>query len=312
MKIACIGNAVFDFTVRGEEFIVEGVRNSFDNASYNPGGPASNAAYVLAKFGNLVDFYGQVGNDVNGRYVREEMEKSKVNINHLHLSDYVMTPFSFVIISEKKESRTINSVRSKNDFVGAKIHNVKFDSDYDIILTDGKYSQDTIDLINKNSKAITIIDAGRVNDDVIKVCENINYIICSEDFANGVTSETLDGSYEKDIIVYKKIQQRFPNAIGIAITVGARGYICEKNGEIVNCSSYNSGLKAIDTNCAGDIFHGAFTHAIANGYSYCESLEFANVTASLSTTKTGGRDSCPELYEVENILKGYQKKYIIR
>ena len=35
---------------------------------------------------------------------------------------------------------------------------------------------------------------------------------------------------------------------------------------------------------------------------YYDSLKFANITASLSTTKHGGRKSCPELQEVEDIM----------
>ena len=38
------------------------------------------------------------------------------------------------------------------------------------------------------------------------------------------------------------------------------------------------------------------------GYTYHESLEFANVTATLSTAKVGGRDSCPDLETVENAM----------
>ena len=312
MRIACIGNAAYDCVVSNDNFIEEGVRNSFYDVVFSAGGPASNAASVLARFGNEVDFYGRVGSDENGKYVLNQMQKEKINIKHLHLSDKVMTPFSFVIINRKKSTRTICSLRSKADYESPCIKNVRYEKGYDFILTDGKYAKESIKLIDKNPKAISIIDAGRANKDVIEVCKHVDFIICSEDFANAVTLMEINDDYSNNATIYEKLKEKFPNAKGIAITVGKNGYICEEDSEIVNYSSYDSGLSAIDTNCAGDIFHGAFTHALANGYSYRESLSFANVTASLSTTKQGGRDSCPDLETVEDIIRQGGNKLVKR
>lgn len=300
-KIACFGNLTFDTTVYGDKFIVEDERNSFDYSTTTPGGPASNAASVIAKFGNPVDFYGRVGNDVYGSFVKNKLEGENIDISYLKESDSVSTPFSFIIINTSNGTRTINTIRSKTDYVNPKIENFEYETDYDFILVDGKYPQDSIELIENNPNAISIIDAGRVNDGIIDVCKRVNFIICSQNFAEGITGGKLDDNDENNANIYRGLQAQFPNA-AIAITVGKRGYICEKDSEVVTFPAYKPELPVIDTNAAGDIFHGAFTYALANGYDYYQSLEFANVTASLSTTKTGGRYSCPTLQEVEDVL----------
>lgn len=301
MKIACFGNLTFDNTVYCDEFIVEDERNSFDYLTMTPGGPSSNAASVIAKFGNQVDFYGRIGNDAYGSFVRDMLKDENININYLKESDSISTPFSFIIINTTDSTRTINTIRSKADYNNPKIEDFSYETDYDFILVDGKYPQDSVELIKNNPNAISIIDAGRVNDGVIEVCKNVNFIICSASFADGVTKSKLSDDSENNTRIFRQMQEIFPNAT-IAITVGKNGYICEKDSEVVTIPAYEPELPVIDTNAAGDIFHGAFTYAIANGYDYYQSLEFANVTASLSTTKSGGRYSCPELFEVENIL----------
>lgn len=297
MKIACIGNATFDMTVSGNKFIKEGVRNSYTNATFTAGGPASNAASVLGKYGSNVDFYGQIGNDTNGNFVYEEMLKENINLKHLNITNNSLTPFSFIINNTTNSTRTICSVRSEIDYLKSNIESIEYDNDYDYILTDGKYVDNTKELFGKNPKAIKIIDAGRVNKGVIELCHKVDYIICSEDFASEVTSVDIESGLN-DEIGYLKLKEIFTKAKGIVITVGKRGYICEKDNQVITKPAYDSGMKAIDTNAAGDIFHGAFTYAISNGYDYYESLEFANITASLSTTKVGGRKSIPELEEV--------------
>ena len=314
MKIACIGNAVYDCTVSGDGFISEGIRNTYTNANFNAGGPAFNAASVIKRFGGDVDFYGRVGNDEFGKYIVNTLINEKINISNIQISNNIQTPFSFVIINKLNSSRTISVIRSPEDLLGAKIDIKSFRNDYDYILTDGKYAEDSINLINNNPNAISIIDAGRVNKDVINVCKNVDYIICSEDFANGVTKEKINNDYLNNKNIFLKLKSKFPKSKGIVITIGKNGYIFEKNDNVLIKEAYNSGKPSVDTNCAGDIFHGAFTYAISNGYDFFDSLEFANITASLSTTRVGGRDSCPNLYEVKEILNKKDeiliKKYV--
>ena len=307
MRIACIGNAVYDYTVSSDKFLMEGVKTSFYNPVFSAGGPASTAASVIAKFGNEVDFYGKIGNDVQGKFVYNKMLSEGIDLRHLVVSNQATTPFSFVMLNTSNSTRTIATVRDKDDFNNPTIGIDDFETDYDYILTDGKYIEDTIMLIKENPQARTIIDAGRVNDGVLKLCSIVDYIICSQDFAEEVTNMIISDNYRDIVMVFNKMETIFPYAKEITITIGSRGYICKENDEVVVKPAYQSGLPVVDTNCAGDIYHGAFTYAIANGYEYHDALEFANTTASLSTAKTGGRDSVPELIDVENALQRQNK-----
>lgn len=306
MKIACIGNITYDLTVSGDTFLTEGTRCSFSDSNITVGGPASNAASVLSKFNvkgeNIIDFYGQIGNDENGKFICKELQKEHIGMKHLNISENYMTPFSFIVINRSTNTRTICSLRTKKDYDNPMIDNIIYENDYDYILTDGKYVENTIQLIKRNPQAITIIDAGRVNDGILKLCQIVDYIICSEDFASEVTGINMDDG-KNDLAVHERLKQVFKNAKGITITVGARGYICEDENTSKINEAFETEQNVIDTNAAGDIFHGAFTHALASQYDYQDSLKFANITASLSTTKIGGRNSCPELGEVNSFFE---------
>ena len=153
-KIACIGNAVYDITVSSNKPLVEGVRNSFSGAGFTAGGPASNAASVIARYGSPVDFYGRVGKDLNGQFVYNKMQSENINSEHLYVSDDVMTPFSFVILNTSADTRTICTVRYEIDYGTPKIGNVQYGTEYDYILTDGKYVEETIELNGETTKVI--------------------------------------------------------------------------------------------------------------------------------------------------------------
>ena len=307
MKIGIMGNITFDYNVSKKGFIREDRRSNFKGATISPGGPASNAAYLLAHYGNHVDIYGELGNDIFGNYIYNQMEKENINLSHVSINDNKTTPFSFIINNETHNTRTICTTRDPKDYDKATIKNITYEKDYDYILIDGKYYEESIRLLENNPSATSIIDAGRVSREMLMLCNFVDIIICSEDFANEVVERDIGNNETENIEIYKDLKSYFPYTNELVITIGDKGYICEKDGEVVIMPAYKSEYKTIDTTGAGDIFHGAFTHALANNYSFHESLEFANITASLSTTKKGGRYSIPELNEVEEIIKTKQK-----
>lgn len=52
-------------------------------------------------------------------------------------------------------------------------------------------------------------------------------------------------------------------------------------------------VKAVDTNAAGDVFHGAFALALAEGQNETQAIQFASAAAALKCTVRGGRLGAP-------------------
>ena len=61
-------------------------------------------------------------------------------------------------------------------------------------------------------------------------------------------------------------------------------------------------VPAVDTLGAGDVFHGAFTLAIAENQGLPEALKFASAAAALKCTRFGGAFAAPQRAEVEELL----------
>ena len=95
--------------------------------------------------------------------------------------------------------------------------------------------------------------------------------------------------------IYTKLQNKYPNS-NLTITLEEHGCLYTSGNEI----KIMPGLKLtpVDTTGAGDIFHGAFTYGLANGFDMDKIVTFANIAAGLSVTKMGSRLSIPSLSEV--------------
>jgi sulfofructose kinase len=63
-------------------------------------------------------------------------------------------------------------------------------------------------------------------------------------------------------------------------------------------------VDAVDTLAAGDVFHGAFALALAEGLREDDSLRFAAAAAAVKCTRLGGGSGAPNRSEVEALLSG--------
>lgn len=297
MKILCIGHLTYDTTISMDEYPVENEKYRLTKKVECGGGPASNAAYLLGKWGMNTYFAGVAGNDIQGKRAKKEFDSVKVNTNYLELNDEVETDSSYIIANDNNGSRTILSVSSNR-----KEHplSLNIEDKYDVIEFDGDELEAALKVIKKNPNAIKIIDAGNLRESTKKLSYLMDYLVCSHDFAEDVTNKKMDYKKIDTIIdIYKDLKKEFKN--NIIITLESFGTFTEIDGEYKIIPSIKA--KSIDSTGAGDIFHGAFTYFIANGFSLEASILLSNITGALSVEKLGSRYSVPELQEVINKYK---------
>ncbi|MBQ7141023.1 MAG: carbohydrate kinase family protein [Bacilli bacterium] len=298
-KILCIGNVAYDITFPMRKYPEENTKNRINKKIECGGGPASNAAYLLGKWNQDVYFAGIVGNDIYGNKIKDEFKTQKVNIDYMETSNKIDTTLSIVVVGQDKDSRTTFANRNPKLKMEAKMLDIK----PDVILIDGQEFELSMNMIKENKEAISIIDAGRNTPEVIELCKNVNYIACSKKFAESVTNIKIDFKNTDTFTqVFEKLMELFPNKKYV-ITLEEKGSIFLDDDDYIKyMPTYRMNVK--DTTGAGDIFHGAFTYGIANGYSLENSVKLGNIAGALSTTKIGSRNSVPTLKQV---MEYYEK-----
>jgi len=90
----------------------------------------------------------------------------------------------------------------------------------------------------------------------------------------------------------------------VCATDGADGCYTLKNGQLMHIKAPK--VEAKDTLGAGDVWHGAFALALAQGRPEEEACQFANITAALKCTKIGVAKGMPDRSTVEKMMNGTQ------
>lgn len=301
MTILSIGKASYDITCPIDDYPVEGTKYLLNEKLEASGGTAANVAYLLGKWGETSYFAGVIGSDDYGNKIKKELEQVTVKTELMEVSYDVGTPVSVILVNKKANTRT------RFDIVSDTQPNLK-KYDYtikpDVIFSDGKEYSATINALNKFPSAISIVDAGRVNRDLLELCKFVKYIVCSKGFAETVSGLKIDYNNSASLVnVYKKLKDKYPNN-EIVVTLENMGAMYTVNGEI----RVMPGIKAniADPSGAGDIFHGAFAYCIANNFDIEKAITYSNITAGLSLGKIGGSSSIPMLKEV---ISYYNQKF---
>lgn len=293
-KILCIGHSSYDITIPLERFPMENKKYRIDTVIECGGGPANNAACLLSKWKMNTYYAGVIGNDTYGKIIIKEFKEAKVNIKYLEINKKSETSISYILVNSANGSRTLFNYAKGTNQMKAKTINMK----PNVILVDGHNYETAMNTIDANPNAITIMDAGRYQEDSIELCKKVNYLVCSKNFAEDFTDIKIDITDQQDLIeLYDMFSQTFNN--NIIVTLEEKGCMYKKDDNVIIVPSIEVNSK--DTTGAGDIFHGAFTYGITNNFDLEKTLKIANIAGALSTTKIGSKNSLPDLNEVMKV-----------
>jgi len=82
--------------------------------------------------------------------------------------------------------------------------------------------------------------------------------------------------------------------------VGRDGVLAQAGGELRHYPGFE--VPVVDTLGAGDVWHGAFALALAEGCDETAAVRFASAAAALKVQRKGGRSGAPMRAELDSFL----------
>lgn len=256
-----------------------------------PGGKGANQAVAASKLGAESCMIGCVGEDSNGEFAVENLQRMNVDTNCIEIIKGVPTGVANIVVAEHDNSIIV--ISGANYEITRKTID-KFKDvilSADIVLLQLEIPLDTVeytaDLCSKNKVNVLLNPAPAV-ELPSSLINNVSYITPNE--------------HELKIILGKQndtdeIIKKYPNKI--IVTMGSKGVKYYDGSEMKIVPSYD--VEVVDTTGAGDTFCGGFAAALVRGDSLEESIKFANKAASISITKLGAQSGMPTLEEINNM-----------
>lgn len=311
LDVVAIGELLIDFTENG----LSGQNNPIFEA--NPGGAPCNVLAMLHRFGHNVSFIGKVGNDMFGNQLEDALVEVGIDTDGLLKDDKVHTTLAFVHTFPDGD-RDFSFYRNpgadmmleKSEINEELVENCKIFHYGTLSMTHEKcreatyYAMDMAKesgailsfdpnlrepLWNSLEEAWTQVDYGLRKCDILKISDNeIQWFTGKEDFDEGI--KVLKDKYNIPLIVLSMGKD------------GSRAYFDDYRVEVPTVLRDNT----IETTGAGDTFCACVLHyVLEHGMDDFDEadlkamLSYANMAASIITTRKGALRVMPTVEEIE-------------
>ena len=300
--IYSVGSIFLDHIIKINSFPKKPIKLLAKGIEKRLGGSAAVASFTIKKLGLDSSFIGRVGDDDVSKYLKGELSAFKIKHKDIITIKGTKSSQSYVYEDSYGE-RLLAAFNEKKLLNNKKLPKVSFAKNT-TYMSDLRWIEATL-YIAKNCKKMNLVqvvdlDNYKLNVKVKQIVDLSSFPIFSETGAFEYTKiKSIIGSLKK---MYSKKNKFY------AITAGEKGVYWIENGSIFNCKPPK--IKVIETNCAGDVFHGAFAAFIHQKHSVMDSMKLATATASLKCTKKGGIYSIPSYSSVKKFENKIQLRKI--
>lgn len=291
--VLCVGAAVLDTLFRVRALPSgQGKVLPYDMLQIAEG-MASSAAYAVARLGGKASLWGAVGSDDTGDRIIRELGGAGINMQGMLRVEGARSAVSTILVDDDGERLIV-------PFYDPKLHHTTkaFKPEdiaaFDAVLVDVRWPALALKVLQaaRGLGKPAILDGDVAPAGIIEqLAPEATHIVFSEPAAQHLTG-TDDVAKMVDLL-----KQKFSRSF-ICVTAGADGsfWFDDHNNEIRHSPAIP--IKAVDTLAAGDIFHGAFALAIAEGKMLAEAIRFSSIAAAMKCEVFGGRSGAPTRADV--------------
>lgn len=291
--IVCLGIVVRDLVFRVAQLPPQPGKLTARSLARVGGGMSGSASVAAARLGATVSFWGRLGDDMEGHALRDELQSYGIDAPAPAEPD-TETPTAAVLVADNGE-RLLAVFRGRlNDSADwlplPRLAGVQ------AVLADFRWPTGARTLFAAaRARGIpTVLDADMGDPDGVRsLLPGVDHALFSE---AGLAEAAGHADVEAAL---PQMRARGPAVVGV--TLGERGSLFLLDGVLHRVPAVP--VAAQDTNGAGDVFHGAYTLALAEGRSVLDAARWASAAAALKCRNGTGWAASPTRADLDLFLK---------
>lgn len=293
--VLCVGHAVQDFVFTVPALPSRAEKHRATGFASVGGGPAATAAVAIAKLGGRALLAARVGADPVADLIERELAGYGVDCRHLRRFPGCASSLSAVFVDARGERMIVNhldpAIPSSAEWLPR-----PGDAGCQAVLADTRWPEGALAALRSARAAGLpgVLDADRPIPADGAVLAAASHVAFSHEALAEYTNEP-------DPVRALEAAARHLDA-WCCVTVGAEGVHVVQAGRHEHMPGHR--VPVVDTLGAGDVWHGAFALALAEGRPEAAAVRFASAAAALKVQRPGGRAGAPARAEVELFLSG--------
>lgn len=303
-RVICLGLTALDATWATAAPLVHGGKTRAISYEERGGGMAATAAVAAARLGAATRFWGRAGDDAAGHAMRDELQRWRVDVQALRLFPGARSSVSGVIVDERGE-RTIVNFRGAGLPDDAGWLPLASVAGADAVLADPRWPEGAAALFDaaRAHGVPSVLDADVSEREVFdRLLPRVDHAVFSEQGLAGFVGTPMAAL---DVPQALRAAQAAGCRVA-AVTLGERGVTWLDDDGLHALPAF--AVDVVDTNGAGDVFHGALAVALGARQGASDAYRFAAVVAALKCTRAGGRAGVPDLDTALQFLEASKER----
>jgi sulfofructose kinase len=273
--IVCLGSVVMDHTFMVDDVAQPPSKTRARAYAIGPGGLAANASIAVSRLGGKCVFLGRVGDDLNGRPLLAALAEQGVDVSHCRLAPEGRTPVSAVLVDPVGE-RSIFAYRGDN--LGTDPGWLPLHLLYGAraLLCDPRWPEGAAAALDaaRMRGVPSVLDGEKTETRILlDLVPRVDHAIFS---VPGLAN------YAPGLKPVEALRQALAAGCRVAaVTQGEKGALWMTREDPAPRRMPAFRVAATNTTGAGDVFHGAYALAIAEGQTVEQALRFAAAAGAL-------------------------------
>lgn len=288
--IICLGTAVHDLVFTVPEIPAHPRKVTATGHATSGGGMAGTAAVAAARLGGNAAYWGRLGEDAAGDAVIDALRTHGVDVHAIARAPGTRTSVSAVLVSPGGE-RLLAVYPGQLDAEAGWLPLERVAA-VQAVMVDFRWPEGAERLLTaaraRGLPRVIDGDVGRA-DALAALLPLVDHAVFSE---LGLAELTGESEPETGL---RAVAAATPGIA--AVTLGDRGSLFLIDGKLHAVAPF--AVAARNTNGAGDVFHGAYTLALAEGQPPLGAAQFASAAAALMCESGGGWSGIPHRAAVE-------------
>jgi sulfofructose kinase len=296
MKLVCIGNLFLDRVYRVRDLMAGPCKVASSSVVKRGGGPAPTAAIAAARMGVETAFWGRVGDDAEGQWLKHSLAVRGVDVSGIVVCPKASTSCSSIMVDPSGERQILAYTDPAMEARAEKLPFDMLDTDT-FILSDMRWLSVMPRVMDEAERLgiPVLLDVDVVSEDrcYMECVRRASYVICAELGLRKLVglNETREALLE--------LGRRCKGVV--AATRGDKGSLWNVSGNITHVPSFS--VSVADSTGAGDVFHGALAAGLALGKDLSEAVRMASAASAILCRNGRGWDGIPSMDEVRAFLQ---------
>jgi sulfofructose kinase len=293
-KVVCSGIAVLDRVYSFEKLPLTPGKHIARGYRENGGGMAATAAVSIVALGGRASWYGRLGLDATGETLLGMLRQRGVQVDGATIVPCGQSPSAGIALDAEGE-RVLWVYPGSDLPEDAPIAPEALDS-ASAVLADPRWvnGAEQVFAMARARGLPSVLDAELGPSWILqRLAPQAGHVIFSE---RGLVDFTGIAALEAGLA---QAAATLPGVV--AVTLGARGSLWWQDGTIVAMPAPR--VTARDTTGCGDVFHGAYALALAEGAEVLAAARFATAAAALKAANGNGWDGMADRAAVEALLR---------